>query len=153
MLSYGFIRVKVFAHRCRVEITVVGSGTAPPRLARRQSCVAVCSEGEMMVFAHGSGAVGGMLHAGLDPFAVNRIFFTHFHPDHTVDAVSLLFFIKYGADEERERPLYISGPEPFREFWEKIMAVWDRGCVAATRRRYTSFPCMTAKHYTCPAEP
>ena len=56
-----------------MEITVVGSGTVVPRLERRQSCVVVGSGGETLVFDLGSGAVRGMLRAGLDPFAVDRI--------------------------------------------------------------------------------
>ena len=78
----------------------------------------------MLVFDLGSGAVRGMLESGLDPFAVDRIFFTHFHPDHTVDAVPLLFAINYGAPEKRARPLYLTGPEPFLRFWSSVMGVW-----------------------------
>ncbi len=107
-----------------MEITVVGSGTVVPRLARRQSCVAVETGNETLFFDLGSGAVRGMLHAGLDPFAVDRIFFTHFHPDHTVDVVPLLFAIKYGAEQERERPLALYGPEPFQSFFGDITNVW-----------------------------
>ena len=107
-----------------MEITVVGSGTVVPRLERRQSCVVVEESGETLVFDLGAGAVRGMLYAGLDPFAVDRIFFTHFHPDHTVDVVPLLFAIKYGAEEERTRPLYLTGPEPFRSFWDSLTEVW-----------------------------
>jgi ribonuclease BN (tRNA processing enzyme) len=107
-----------------MEITVVGSGTVVPRLERRQSCVTVQTGGEMVVFDLGSGAMRGMLRAGLDPFAVDRVFFTHFHPDHTVDVVPLLFSIKYGADEERTRPLYLTGPEPFQSFWDSVTNVW-----------------------------
>src|SRR3712207_4741898 len=94
-----------------MEITVVGSGTVVPRLQRRQSCVVVETGEETLVFDLGSGAVRGMLHAGLDPFSVDRIFFTHFHPGHTVDVGPLLFSIKYGAEEERTRPLCLPGPE------------------------------------------
>jgi ribonuclease BN (tRNA processing enzyme) len=107
-----------------VEITVVGSGTVVPRLERRQSCVAVESGGETLVFDLGSGAMRGMLRAGLHPFAVDRLFFTHFHPDHTVDVVPLLFSIKYGAEEERTRPLYVTGPEPFKRFWGSVTDAW-----------------------------
>ena len=107
-----------------MEITVVGSGTVVPRLERRQSCVVVEASGETFYFDLGSGAVRGMLRAGLDPFAVDRIFFTHFHPDHTVDVVPLLFSIKYGAEEERSRPLYLTGPQPFRAFWGSVTSVW-----------------------------
>jgi ribonuclease BN (tRNA processing enzyme) len=107
-----------------VEITVVGSGTVVPCLERRQSCAVVEADEETLVFDLGSGAVRGMLRADLDPFAVDRIFFTHFHPDHTVDIVPLLFSIKYGAQKERTRPLYLTGPEPFEDFWSSLIDVW-----------------------------
>jgi ribonuclease BN (tRNA processing enzyme) len=107
-----------------MEIKVVGSGTVVPRLARRQSCVAVEAGGETLLFDLGSGSVRGMLHADLDPFAVDRIFFTHFHPDHTVDVVPLLFAMKYSAEGQRTRPLHLAGPEPFRRFWKAVTNVW-----------------------------
>lgn len=107
-----------------LEITVVGSGTVVPRLERRQSCVVVETGGETLAFDLGSGAVRGMLRAGLDPFSVDRIFFTHFHPDHTVDVVPLMFAMKYGAEAERERPLTLYGPEPFEEFFGRITNIW-----------------------------
>ena len=79
----------------------------------------------MLVFDLGSGALRGMLRSSLDPLAVDRIFFTHFHPDHTVDAVPLLFAINYGAPEKkRTLPLYVTGPEPFLRFWGSVMEVW-----------------------------
>ena len=107
-----------------MDITVVGSGTVVPRPGRRQSCVVVEAGGETVVFDLGSGAVRGMVRAGLDPFATDRVFFTHFHPDHTLDAVNLLFTIKYGSERERTRPLYLTGPAPFLRFWESVLAVW-----------------------------
>lgn len=107
-----------------MEITVVGTGTAAPRLSRRQSCVVVNAGGETLIFDLGSGAVRGMVRADLDPLAADRIFFTHFHPDHTVDIVPLMFAIKYGADEERTDPLHLLGPEPFEEFFGSITNVW-----------------------------
>src|SRR5215210_4802829 len=109
-----------------MEITVVGSGTVIPRFERRQSCVVVRAGGQTLVFDLGSGAVRGMLRSGLDPFAVDRIFFTHLHPDHTVDVVSLLFAINYGAPEKRTLPLHVTGPEPFLGFWESVMGVWGK---------------------------
>ncbi len=107
-----------------MEVTIVGSGTVVPRIARRQSCVVVRVGDETLVFDLGSGTIRGMLHAGLDPFAVDRIFFTHFHPDHTVDIVPLLFAMNYGSDEPRARSLYVTGPEPFASFWSNVLSVW-----------------------------
>jgi ribonuclease BN (tRNA processing enzyme) len=107
-----------------VEVTVVGSGTVVPRPERRQSCVVARAGGETLVFDLGAGAVRGMVAAGLDPFATDRIFFTHFHPDHTLDAANLLFAMNYGTEKPRTRPLYVAGPEPFEGFWSSIMDVW-----------------------------
>lgn len=112
-----------------MEITIVGSGTVAPRLERRQSCVVVEAGGEMLVFDLGAGAVNGMVAAGLDPFATERVFFTHFHPDHTVDAANLLFAMNYGTDEPRTRPLQVTGPEPFEGFWSSILEVWGEWMV------------------------
>jgi hypothetical protein len=41
-----------------------------------------------------------------------------------VDVVPLLFAIKYGTEEERERPLTLYGPEPFEDFFSGITDVW-----------------------------
>ena len=95
-----------------------------PRLERRQSCVVVGTGAETLVFDLGAGAVTGMVAAGVDPFAVDRIFFTHFHPDHTLDAVNLLFAMNYGTEVPRTRPLYVTGPEPFESFWSSVLNVW-----------------------------
>ena len=108
-----------------MEITIVGTGTVVPRPERRQSCVVVRTDGgERLVFDLGAGAVRGMVAAGLDPFATDRIFFTHFHPDHTLDAANLLFAMNYGTAEPRTRPLPVTGPEPFETFWSSIMDAW-----------------------------
>ena len=123
-----------------MEVTVVGSGTVVPRLSRRQSCVVVEAGGETCVFDLGSGAVRGMVRAGLDPFSVDRLFFTHFHPDHTVDVVPLMFGIKYGAEEQREKQLFLHGPEPFREFFGKITGVWGEWMLGDYPTEETQFP-------------
>ena len=109
-----------------MEITVVGSGTVVPRLERGQSCVVVRAGGKTLFFDLGSGAVRGMIRAGLDPFAADRIFFTHLHPDHTVDVVPLLFAINHGAPEKRTLPLHVTGPEPFLRFWGSVMEIWGK---------------------------
>lgn len=100
---------------------MVGSGTVVPRLERRQSCVVVESGGETVALDLGSGAVRGMLHAGLDPLALDRIFLTHLHPDHTSDLVPLLFSMNYSdPTTPRESQLMLAGPERFAGFWRLI---------------------------------
>ncbi len=128
-----------------MKITVVGSGTVVPRISRRQSCVVVRTEEETIFFDLGSGAVRGMLHAGVDPFAVDRVFFTHFHPDHTVDIVPLLFAIKYGTEEKRERPLTLYAPKPFEDFFGGITDVWGEWMLGDYPTEVRELP------HTCPS--
>ena len=111
-----------------MRLTTIGTGGVFPNTARRQSCAIIETSGEtsgeILVFDLGNGAVRGMLRAGLDPLFVDRLFFTHFHPDHTTDIPSLMFSMKYGMTEERTKPLRIVGPHPFEEFWGKFKTVW-----------------------------
>jgi len=109
-----------------VKVTVVGSGTASLRLRRRHSCTVVEAGGETLAFDLGFGAVGGMRRAGLDPAAVDRVFFTHFHADHTVDVVPLLLSFRYGRRAPRTAPLAIAGPEPFLRWWRSFTRGWGR---------------------------
>lgn len=112
-----------------LEVIVAGSGTIASGLSRHQSCVAVRAEGETVVFDLGAGAVRAMKHAGLDPLALDRVFFTHFHPDHTSDVVPLMFAMKYGGDAPRTRPLHLTGPRPFLDLWNSISSAWGKWMV------------------------
>ena len=106
-----------------MKVTVVG--TASLRLRRRHSCVVVETGTETLVFDLGFRAVRGMRRAGIYPLGVDRVFFTHFHGDHTVDVVPFLFWRRFRAGgmardmgrDARSQPLFISGPEPFLRFW------------------------------------
>jgi ribonuclease BN (tRNA processing enzyme) len=114
-----------------MNVTVVGSGTVAPRLERRQSCVMVDCGNETIALDLGAGAVHGMLHAGRDPFGLDRIFFSHLHPDHTSELIPLLFSTNYSDPANpRERPLMLAGPENFARFWSLISEAyngWLRG--------------------------
>jgi ribonuclease BN (tRNA processing enzyme) len=127
-----------------VRVTVVGTGTASLRPRRRQSCVVVETGGEMLVFDLGFGAVRGMRHTGLDPSAVDRVFFTHFHGDHTLGVVPLLLSLRRsgrGAKEPRVHPLAISGPQPFDRFWRSFFARgWGGRLLGAHQTEVTELP-------------
>ena len=109
-----------------MKATVVGSGTVVPRIERRQSCVIVECGGETLALDLGSGAVRGMLHAGFDPLALDRVFLTHLHPDHTSDLIPLLFSINYSDPfTPRERLLTLAGAEPFARFWRSLSETYQ----------------------------
>lgn len=107
-----------------MRLTAIGTGGVFPATERRQSCAVIEAGDETLVFDLGNGAVRGMLHAGLDPLFVDRLFLTHFHPDHTSDIPSLMFSMKYGMTEERTKPLLAVGPRPFEDFWSSFKTVY-----------------------------
>jgi ribonuclease BN (tRNA processing enzyme) len=117
-----------------MKVTVVGTGPASLRLRRRQSCVVVETEAETLVFDLGFRAVRGTRRASIYPLGVDRVFFTHFHGDHTVDVVPFLLWRRFRAGalargtgkEARSRPFSISGPEPFLRFWRWRSRFWGR---------------------------
>lgn len=114
-----------------IEVIVAGSGTIASGVRRHQSCVAVRSGEETLVFDLGAGAVRGMIHAGLDPLSLEHILFTHFHPDHTSDVVPLLFAMQYGGERPRTRPLRLTGPRPFFAFWDRVLSAWGEWMVGS----------------------
>lgn len=107
-----------------MRLTTIGTGGVFPNTERRQSCAVIETGGETIVFDLGNGAVRGMLRAGFDPLFIDRLFFTHFHPDHTSDIPALLFSMKYGMTEERTNPLHAVGPHPFEDFWDSFKTVY-----------------------------
>jgi ribonuclease BN (tRNA processing enzyme) len=89
---------------------------------------------ETLVFDLGFRAVGGMRRAGIHPSGVDRVFFTHFHGDHTIDVLPFLFARRFGAGgdagtEVTPRPFYMSGPEPFLRLWPSRL--WGRRLLGA----------------------
>lgn len=127
-----------------MDVTVVGTGTASLRLRRRQSCVVVETGAETLVFDLGFRAVRGMRRAGIHPSGVDRVFFTHFHGDHTVDVVPFLFWRRFGAGDVGRatplRPLSVSGPEPFLRFWRWRSRSWGRWVLGGCPTEVSELP-------------
>ena len=127
-----------------MNLTVVGTGTASLRLRRRQSCVVVETGAETLVFDLGFRAVRGMRHAGIHPTCVDRVFFTHFHGDHTVDVVPFLFWRRFGAGDTGSatpsRPFSMSGPEPFLRLWRWHSRSWGRWLLGSHPAEVSELP-------------
>jgi ribonuclease BN (tRNA processing enzyme) len=97
---------------------------------------------ETLVFDLGFRAVRGMRRAGIDPSVVDRVFFTHFHGDHTVDVVPFLFRRRLDAGNKgkatRLRPFSMSGPEPFLSLWRSRF--WGRWMLGGYPTKVSELP-------------
>ncbi len=106
-----------------MRVIILGSGTLAPQADRGAPGLVVEAAGERLLFDSGSGTLYRAAQAGLDWRDFSQVFYTHFHPDHTLDLVSLLFAGNY-APGAGERKLTVYGPHGLGDFLESIYAAW-----------------------------
>ncbi len=106
-----------------MHVTILGSGTAIPSLRRGSPGVLVEVAEESLLFDGGAGTLPRLLRAGVTVLELDRVFYTHLHPDHTGDLVPLLFALRNPA-WRRVKPLYITGPKGFRAYYEALVKLY-----------------------------
>ncbi|MFA6092227.1 MAG: ribonuclease Z [Elusimicrobiota bacterium] len=106
----------------RSEVVILGSGALDFRLgeqARSAPGLALRLGRKTLLFDLGFGAMGRLLHAGIDPSSVCAAFFTHRHPDHVGDIPALLFHLN-SLQPPASGILKIFGPRGFSSFMARL---------------------------------
>lgn len=93
-----------------MNVIILGSGTAIPLSHRGSPSIATVIQGSPVLFDMGPGTLRQLTRAGIDFEQIERVFLTHFHPDHTADLVHLLFASKNPAVLKRRKPFVVTGP-------------------------------------------
>jgi ribonuclease BN (tRNA processing enzyme) len=106
-----------------MDVTILGSGTAIPSLRRGSPGLLVEVAGQSLLFDGGAGTLPKLLRAGVTVLDLDRVFYTHLHPDHTGDLVPLLFALRNPA-WRRAKPLYITGPKGFGAYYEALVTLY-----------------------------
>lgn len=109
-----------------MKIVILGSGTGVPLIDRGSPCLLLMSEGEYTLFDLGPGALRQLLRIGIPHQRIDRVFFTHFHPDHTGDLVHLLFATRSPAVLETRKPFLLSGGRGLGEFLMKLQKAYGK---------------------------
>ena len=78
-----------------MRVVILGSGTLVPTGVRGPAGYAVLSAGRVLLVDGGSGTLRRLYEAGIDYRAIDQLFYTHVHPDHTGDLVPFLFAQRY----------------------------------------------------------
>lgn len=104
-----------------MKVTILGSGTCVPSLARASSAMLVEAQGLRLLVDCGLGVMHRLLAAGCEPRDIDAIFLTHFHPDHMAELVSLLFSGKYSGPKGRSKPLTLMGGKGLKGFYARLL--------------------------------
>lgn len=115
-----------------MELTVLGSGTCIPTVDRGPSGLALAFGSHLILFDGGGGSLRPMPRLGLDFRKIGFHCITHFHPDHAIDLIPLLFALNYTVDFRRSEPLRLVGPVGLRDFYEKMREIFGHWIEAHT---------------------
>jgi len=106
-----------------MEIIIIGSGTAIPTLKRASPAIFLKIENTNMLIDSGSGTIRRLLDAQIDYLQIDYLFYTHLHPDHTIDFASFLFAYR-NPGNLRKSDLNVIGPVGFKNFYAKLTEIY-----------------------------
>ena len=90
-----------------LALTFLGTSAARPTVERNVSSLSLQREGETLLFDAGEGTQRQMMRYGVS-FALNDVFFTHFHADHFLGVIGL---VRTLGLQGRTDPLRLYGPK------------------------------------------
>lgn len=99
-----------------MKLIILGSGTGIPLSYRASPSLALIANGNHFLFDIGPGTLRQMAKASLSHERINRIFITHFHPDHTADLVHFIFATRNPSTLKNRAPFFITGPSGLKKF-------------------------------------
>jgi len=104
-------------------LTILGSGTGAPSLKRAPSSVLVKVAGRLLLFDFGPGIMRRLIEEGYDYQALDAIFLSHFHPDHTLDLWAYLF-ATLDPTFSRGRPVTLVASRDFERLYETMQQAY-----------------------------
>ena len=107
-----------------ITVTILGSGTIVPSLARSTCSFLLEAAGMKLLFDIGPGTMRRLLEAGTTIGEIDVLLLSHLHPDHSGELVSFLFATKYSETYRRRRPLILAGARGLQKFFDGLTAVY-----------------------------
>ena len=114
-----------------MKVTIMGSGTMVPSNERNSSGVLVEYENTCSMIDFGYGTMHNLLKKGLTYHDIDRIYFSHNHPDHICDLIPFLFASRYPKDPRRKDLEIVAGPG-FEQFFDTLMQAYKGWLVPST---------------------
>ena len=111
-----------------MEIFVLGSGVGVPSVKRGYPGLFINSGTGRILIDPGPGSVRQLHKLGFTYNDVDSIILTHFHPDHCIDFISLLFACKYPL-EPRKESLSVIGAVGLKNFYKGIIGTFGEAII------------------------
>jgi ribonuclease BN (tRNA processing enzyme) len=102
-----------------MRVVILGAGTAIPVPRYSPAGVYVRVAKEHILLDAGAGSLQRLARLGVRFLDLDRVFLTHFHPDHCLDLVSILFAMRI-PDPARRKPLTIYGPPGLKQLYRRL---------------------------------
>jgi ribonuclease BN (tRNA processing enzyme) len=102
-----------------MEVTVLGSGTAIPSAERASPGYFVQVANESLLLDGGTGTLHQLVRAGVRLDTLDRVLYTHYHPDHVGDFPHLLFALR-SREIGRHRALWVGGPPGLKRHYHLL---------------------------------
>ena len=107
-----------------MKLTILGSGTAIVTARRGSSGYLIKIEDKTLLLDGGSGTLRKVAEASSSFKEIDYAIYTHFHPDHVTDLISLLFALRIPSDH-KSKDLTVVGPTGMKEFHRDLAKVFD----------------------------
>ncbi len=107
-----------------MELFFLGTGTAIPDRLHSPAGLLVVAEGQPILLDIGPGTLSRLNLAGISTSALDHLFLTHFHPDHTLDLATLLQVFNYSPTAERTRPFSITACPGIQDFYRRLVELY-----------------------------
>ncbi len=108
-----------------IEIVFLGTGSGPPMPKRNHASVYFRYGKDRFLFDCGEGTQRQIIIAGLNFMRISRIYISHWHADHWIGLIGLLYTMNL---EGRKEPLYVYGPDAERFISDALdMDYWGSG--------------------------
>ncbi|HHT9120142.1 MAG TPA: MBL fold metallo-hydrolase [Candidatus Hypogeohydataceae bacterium YC41] len=106
------------------EVIILGSGSGIPSLRRGSAGIVIKMAGEIILLDTGPGILHKLLTLGITYADIDRVFYTHYHPDHCAELIPMLFAMKHG-ELRREKSLWLFGPPGLKKLYQGLNSLFN----------------------------
>ena len=116
-----------------IQVVTLGAGTSIPAKDHSPAGIYVRIGREHVLLDAGPGSLQRLHAVGVSPVQLDRVFLTHYHVDHCLELVTLLFALRI-PQPVRTKPLTVYGPKGLKRLYQQLNAAFHHWLEPKTYR-------------------